>query len=66
MGEMRNAYKISVGKSEKRRPLGRPRSRWEGNIRMELREIWGNIVSTVHESRPGIAQLYSVGIGAGW
>jgi hypothetical protein len=38
-GEKRNAYKILAGKPEGRRPLGRPRSRWEDNIRMDLREI---------------------------
>jgi len=38
MGEMRNAYKIMVRKPE-RRPLRRPRHRWEDNIRMEIREI---------------------------
>jgi hypothetical protein len=37
--EKRNAYKILVGKPEAKRPLGRPSSRWEGNIRMNLREI---------------------------
>jgi hypothetical protein len=42
MGEKRNAYRILVGKPEGRRPLGRPRGRWEDNIRMDLREIgWG-------------------------
>jgi hypothetical protein len=39
MGEMRNAYNILVGKSEGKRPLGRPGRRWEDNIRMDLREI---------------------------
>jgi len=39
MGEMRNAYEISVGKPEGKRPLGRSRCRWEDNIRMDLREI---------------------------
>jgi hypothetical protein len=39
MGEMRGAYNILVGKPERRRPLGRPRRRWEGNIKMDLREI---------------------------
>jgi hypothetical protein len=38
MGEMRNVYKIFVGKPEKR-PLGKPRRRWEDNIGMDLREI---------------------------
>jgi hypothetical protein len=44
MGEKRNAYRILVGKPEEKRPLGRPRRRWEDNIRMDLREIgWGGM-----------------------
>jgi hypothetical protein len=39
MGKNRNAYRILVGKPEGKRPLGRPRHRWEDNIRMDLREI---------------------------
>jgi hypothetical protein len=39
MEEIRNAYKIFVGKYEGKRPLRRLRSRWEDNIRMDLREI---------------------------
>jgi len=38
-GEMRNSYKILEGKSEGKRPLGRPGRRWEDNIRMDLREV---------------------------
>jgi hypothetical protein len=38
-GEKRNAYRILAGKPERKRPLGRPRRRWEDNIRMDLREI---------------------------
>jgi hypothetical protein len=37
--EKRNAYSILVGKPERKRPLGRPRHRWENIIRMNLREI---------------------------
>jgi hypothetical protein len=41
MGEMRNAYKILIGKPEGKRPLGRQRSRWEDNIKMALKNsIW--------------------------
>jgi hypothetical protein len=36
MGEMRNAYKILVGKPERKRPCRRPGHRWEYNIRMVL------------------------------
>jgi hypothetical protein len=39
MGAERNAYRILVGKGEGKRPLGRPRRRWEDNIKMDLREI---------------------------
>jgi hypothetical protein len=42
MGERRGAYMALVGKPEGRSPLGRPRRRWEDNIKMDLREIgWG-------------------------
>jgi hypothetical protein len=37
--EKMSAYKILVGKPEGKRPLGRPRRRWVGNIKMDLREI---------------------------
>jgi hypothetical protein len=39
MGEERKVYKVLVGKPEGKRPLGRPRCRWEDVIRMDLREI---------------------------
>jgi len=39
MEEMRNTYKILVRKPEGKRPHGRPRHRWENNIRMDLMEI---------------------------
>jgi hypothetical protein len=42
MGEKRGAYRILVGRPEGRRPLRRPRRRWEGNIKMDLQEVgWG-------------------------
>jgi hypothetical protein len=40
MGEERKVYKVLVGNPEGKRPLGRPRRRWEDGIRMDLREIW--------------------------
>jgi hypothetical protein len=39
MGEERKVYKVLVGKSEGKRPLGSPRRRWEDGIRMDIREI---------------------------
>jgi hypothetical protein len=39
MGEGRGVYRVLLGKPEGRRPLGRPRRRWEDNIRMDLREV---------------------------
>jgi hypothetical protein len=44
MGETRNAYRILVGNPEGKRPLGRPRHRWEDNIEMDLKGIeWGGM-----------------------
>jgi hypothetical protein len=44
MGEMSNAYRILLEEPEGKRPLGRPRRRWEDNIRMNLRGIgWGDM-----------------------
>jgi hypothetical protein len=39
MGKGRGVYRVLVGKPEGRRPMGRPRRRWEDNIRMDLREV---------------------------
>jgi hypothetical protein len=39
MGEGRGAYRVLVGRPEGKRPLGRPRCRWEDNIKMDLGEI---------------------------
>jgi hypothetical protein len=38
MGEERKVYKVLVGKPKEKRPLGRPRHRWEDGIKMDLRE----------------------------
>jgi hypothetical protein len=48
MGEMRGAHNIFVGKPEGRRPLGRPRRRWEDNIKVDLREILFGDVDWIH------------------
>jgi len=39
MGEGRGVYRVLVGKHERKRPLGRPRRRWEDNIKLELQEV---------------------------
>jgi hypothetical protein len=40
MGEMRNAYRVSVGKPYGKRPLGGSRCKWEDNIKMDFRYDW--------------------------
>jgi hypothetical protein len=63
MGDERGVYKVLTGKPEGKRPLARPRRRWENNIRMDLQEVgcggidwiglardrgrWGEIVNAV-------------------
>jgi len=39
VGEGRGVYRLLVGRPEGKRPLGRPRRRWEDNIKMDLRKI---------------------------
>jgi hypothetical protein len=39
MREGRSVYRVLVGRTERKRPLGRPRRRWEDNIKMDFREI---------------------------
>jgi len=39
MGERRGVYRVLVGKPEGKRPFGRPRRRWEDNIKMDLQEV---------------------------
>ena len=42
MGESKGSYKVLVGKHKERRPLERPKCRWENNIKMDLRQLgWG-------------------------
>jgi hypothetical protein len=41
---VRSVYRVLVGKHEGKRPLGRPRHRWEDNIKMDYQEVgWGGI-----------------------
>jgi len=39
MGEGRGVYRVLVGKPEGKRPLGKPRRRWEDNTKMDLQEV---------------------------
>ena len=39
MGERRRVYRVLVGKPEGKKPLGRPRRRWEDNIKMDVQEV---------------------------
>jgi hypothetical protein len=43
MGEDRGVYRVLVGKPEGKRPLRRPRRRWEDNIKMDLQEVAGGL-----------------------
>jgi hypothetical protein len=45
MGELRGVYRVLVGRSESKRPLGRPRRRWEDTIKLGLRDRWGELDS---------------------
>jgi hypothetical protein len=48
MGEGKGAYRILVGRPEGSRPLGRPRRRWEDNIKMDLQEVRWEIVDWIY------------------
>jgi hypothetical protein len=48
MWEVRNICKILVLKTEGKRPLGKHKRRWEDNIKMDLREIWWEVVDLIH------------------
>ena len=41
MGEDREVHRVLVGKPEGKRPLGRPRRRWDDNIKMDLQDVGG-------------------------
>jgi hypothetical protein len=48
MGEKKSAYSILVGKREGNRLLGRPRCRWEDNIKMDLQKLgWGGDIDWI-------------------
>ena len=53
MAEVRGVHRVLVGKPEGKKPLGRPRRRWEDNIKMDLQEVGGvgALVDTVRNLR---------------
>ena len=57
MGEDRDVQRVLVGKPEGKRPLGRPRRRWEHNIKVDLEEVGGG--------RGDWMELAQVGTGGG-
>jgi hypothetical protein len=54
MGEGRGAHRVLVGRPEGKRPLGRPRSRWEDNIKMDLGEIGVDVVNWIRLAQDGV------------
>ena len=52
MGDERGAYRVFVGRTEGKRPLGRPRRRWENNTKVDLQEIRGHGLN-LSDSRQG-------------
>jgi hypothetical protein len=56
MGEGRNVHRVLVGKPERKRPLEKPRRRWEDGIKLVLREIgWGG-VEWIHLAQAGCCE----------
>jgi hypothetical protein len=54
VGEGRRVYRVLVGKTQDKRPLGRPRRRWEDNIKMDLREIGINGANWIRLAQDGV------------
>jgi hypothetical protein len=48
MGEMTNTHKMLVRNPEEKRHLGRPRYRWDDNVKMDLRQIGWDVVDWIH------------------
>ena len=51
MGEGRGVHRVLVGKPEGKRPLGKPRHRWDDNIKMDLQEVGGSFGDWVELAR---------------
>jgi hypothetical protein len=68
----RKVYKVLVGNPEGKRPLGRPRHRWEDGIRMDLREIrlggvdWIRLAQDRDRWRPVVSAVMNLQVLAPW
>jgi len=68
MGEGRGVHRVLVGKPEGKRPLGRPRPRWEDNINMDLQEIvgacgdWVELVQDRDRWRALVSMVMNLGV----
>jgi hypothetical protein len=60
MGEERGTCRVLVGKLEGKRQLGRPRHRWEDNIRMDLQEVGCAVKGKIKQSHHGPGQSLRV------
>ena len=61
MGNKKRVYRVWVGRPERRRPLGRPRRRWEDNIKMYLQEVgWGMYWIDLAQGREKWLELVNV------
>jgi hypothetical protein len=58
MGEDRGVHRVLVGTPEGKRPLGRPRRRWEDNIKIDLQEVGGGRGDWMHNEE--LNDLYSL------
>jgi len=56
MGEIRGVYRVLLGKPEGKRPLGRRRLRWEGNIKMDLQEVVCEAVDWIELAQEQLAR----------
>jgi hypothetical protein len=67
-GEGRVVYRILVGKPDGKRPLGRPRRRWEDNVRMDLQEVgcgcedWIGLVQDMDRWRALVSAVRNLGV----
>jgi hypothetical protein len=60
IGDRRGVYSVLVGKPEGKRPLGRPRHRWEDNIKVDLQEV-GCGLGSVGSGYGQVAGIYECG-----